>query len=190
MAKIPMGDFGNALPEVQQTRLPQSNMGDFANTVGNLGQSLSDYGQEQNKEQRQQEVANKVAELNNNKIADQQAQLHIDEAYSTKFSDAYADIKNRVGNGSLSAQQANIELTQKSDDIFKQLQPNLPLASVNNLRDEWNSSVNKSRASFAPLQIKADEQMQHTQLDQASQIYGRYADPMEGQQKFDSYVSQ
>lgn len=189
MAKIPMGDFGNALPEVQRTQLPQSNIPDLANALGNAGQVATSYAQQQDHEQRQQEVANKVAELNNNKVAEQQAQLHVDEAYSTKFNDAYADIKNRVGNGTMSAQQANTELTQQSDDIFKTLEPNIPLASMNSLRDSWNSSVNKSRASFAPLQIKADEQMQHEQLDQASQVYGRYADPLEGQQKFDTYVS-
>lgn len=184
-----MGNFGNALPEVQQTRLPQSNIGELTNALGNVSQVATNYAQQKDQEQRQQEVASKVAELNNNKVAEQQAQLRMDEAYSTTFSDTYADIKNRVGNGSLSAQQANIELTQKSDDIFKQLEPDMPLASLNNLRDSWNSSVNKSRASFAPLQIKADEQMQHTQLDQASQIYGRYPDQKEGQNKFDTYIT-
>ena len=43
MAKIPMGDFGNALPEVQRTQLPQSNIPDLANVLGNAGQVATSY---------------------------------------------------------------------------------------------------------------------------------------------------
>ena len=188
MAKIPMGNFGNALPEVQQTHLPQNNLSDLGQAVGNASRVIAQKAQQQDQEQRQNEVANKVAELNNNQLAEQKAQLHVDDAYSTQFSDAYADIKNRVGNGVISAQDANAELTQKSDEIFKTLEPNIPDAFKQTMRDSWNSSVNKSRSSFAPLQIKADEQMQLTNLSDASQIYGRYQDQEQGRQRFDSYV--
>lgn len=188
-----MGNFGNALPEVQQTHLPQNNLADLGQSIGNLGRTIGQNAeqklQQRDQEQRQNEIANKQAELNNNKIADQQAQLHIDEAYSTQFSDVYSDIKNRVATGTLSAQQANDELTQKSSEIFKTIEPNLPLASKQTFQDSWNAQVNRNRSSFAPLQIKADEQMQFANLDRATQVYGRYQNQEEGLQKFDTYIS-
>ena len=40
MARIPMGNFGNAMPEVDRIQMPQRNTGQLAQAAKNLGDSL------------------------------------------------------------------------------------------------------------------------------------------------------
>lgn len=188
MARIPMGDFGNALPQVQPTQLPQSNINELAGALGNVSNTIGQINQQKDQEQRQLEVTNKMVELSSFKNDSDKAQLDIDNALSTQFNDTYADIKSRVANGSLNAQQAKDELITKSNDIYKGLETNIPMAMRQDMRNYWDQNVNKSSGSFAPLQIRADENMQQVNLDRASQVYGRFVDRKDGLDKFNAYV--
>ncbi len=158
MAKIPMGNFGNALPEVQETRLPQSNLNMLADAVSNLGQVATQRGHIQDEQQRQQEVTAKNLELYNNQLEAKEGQLKLDESLSTDFNDKVADIKNRLGNGAINAKQADEELNTFSSQKFAELQPNLPGHAQEELKKYWDSNVVRQRSSFMGLQLRADEQ--------------------------------
>lgn len=188
MAKIPMGNFGNALPQVQQTQLPQNNLNELGSALGNVANTATQINAKNREESDRNDVALKMAELSAFKKDEQKSQLDIDNSLTTDVNDAFVDIKNRVANGTITAQQANDELTKKSEDIYKNIEPNIPLAMQQNMKDYWDQNINKSRSTFAPLQIRADENMQQVNLDRASQVYGRYINREEGANKFNSYV--
>ncbi len=158
MAKIPMGNFGNALPEVQETRLPQSNLNMLADAVSNFGQVATQRGRIQDEQQRQQEVTAKNLELYNNQLEAKEGQLKLDESLSTDFNDKVVDIKNRLGNGAINAKQADEELNTFSTQKFTELQPNLPGHAQEELKKYWDSNVGRQRTSFMGLQLRADEQ--------------------------------
>lgn len=158
MAKIPMGNFGNALPEVQETRLPQSNLNMLADAVSNFGQVATQQGRIIDEQQRQQEVTAKNLELYNNQLEAKEGQLKLDESLSTDFNDKVVDIKNRLGNGTINAKQADEELNTFSTQKFAELQPNLPGHSQEELKKYWDSNVGRQRTSFMGLQLRADEQ--------------------------------
>lgn len=158
MAKIPMGNFGNALPEVQETRLPQSNLNMLADAVGNFGQGALQKSRIQDEQQRQQEVTAKNLELYNNQLEAKEGQLKLDESLSTDFNDKVVDIKNRLGNGAINVKQADEELNAFSTQKFAELQPNLPGHAQDDLKKYWDSNVVRQRSSFMGLQLRADEQ--------------------------------
>ncbi|MDC4730778.1 methyl-coenzyme M reductase [Acinetobacter baumannii] len=158
MARIPMGTFGNALPEVQETRLPQSNLNMLADAVSNFGQVATQQGRIIDEQQRQQEVTAKNLELYNNQLEAKEGQLKLDESLSTDFNDKVVDIKNRLGNGTINAKQADEELNTFSTQKFAELQPNLPTHAQDDLKKYWDSNVVRQRSSFMGLQLRADEQ--------------------------------
>ncbi len=159
MARIPMGNFGNAMPQVERIQMPQDQSGQMiAGALQNAGNTISQIAQKRDEEQRQQEITNKNIELYQNKLQTQEAQLKLDESLTTDFSDKVADIKNRVGNGDINAQQADEELKTWSADKFSQLKTELPGHSQQELQQYWDSNVNRQRGSFFPLQLKATEQ--------------------------------
>ncbi|MDV5702063.1 methyl-coenzyme M reductase [Acinetobacter baumannii] len=158
MARIPMGTFGNALPEVQETRLPQSNLNMLADAVSNFGQVATQQGRIIDEQQRQQEVTAKNLELYNNQLEAKEGQLKLDESLSTDFNDKVVDIKNRLGNGTINAKQADEELNAFSTQKFTELQPNLPGHAQEELKKYWDSNVVRQRSSFMGLQLRADEQ--------------------------------
>ncbi|WP_151834075.1 methyl-coenzyme M reductase [Acinetobacter ursingii] len=159
MARIPMGNFGNAMPQVERIQMPQDQSGQMiAGALQNAGNAIGQVAQKRDEEQRQQEITNKNIELYQNKLQTQEAQLRLDESLTTDFSEKVADIKNRVGNGDINAQQADEELQTWSADKFSQLKTELPGHSQQELQQYWDSNVNRQRGSFFPLQLKATEQ--------------------------------
>ena len=154
-----MGNFGNAMPQVERIQMPQDQSGQMiAGALQNAGNAIGQVAQKRDEEQRQQEITNKNIELYQNKLQTQEAQLKLDESLTTDFSDKVADIKNRVGNGDINAQQADEELKTWSADKFSQLKTELPGHSQLELQQYWDSNVNRQRGSFFPLQLKATEQ--------------------------------
>lgn len=159
MAKIPMGNFGNAMPQVQRIQMPQDQSGQMiAGALQNIGNTVGQISQQRDEQQRQQEVTAKNIELYQNNLATKEGQLKLDETLTGDFSDKVADIKNRVGNGAINAQQADEELNAWSSEKFNSLKTELPGHAQQELQQYWDSNVSRQRSSFFPLQLKADEQ--------------------------------
>lgn len=159
MARIPMGNFGNATPQVERIQMPQDQSGQMiANTLQNISNTAQNISQKRDQEQRQQEVTAKNLELYNNQLEAKEGQLKLDESLSTDFNDKVVDIKNRLGNGTINAKQADEELNAFSTQKFTELQPNLPGHAQEELKKYWDSNVVRQRSSFMGLQLRADEQ--------------------------------
>lgn len=140
--------------------VPQAQMQSFTPNTGlaDIGRSIGGAIQARDEQQRQQELTAKNLELYNNQLAEKEGKLKLDESLSTDLNDKVVDIKNRLGNGVINTQQADEELNSFSNQKFTELQSNLPGHAQEDLKKYWDSNVTRQRASFLPLQLRADEQ--------------------------------
>lgn len=140
--------------------VPQAQMQSFTPNTGlaDIGRSIGGAIQARDDQQRQQEVTAKNLELYNNQLAEKEGKLKLDESLSTDFNDKVVDIKNRLGNGVIDTKQADEELNTWSNTKFTELQNSLPGHAQEDLKKYWDSNVTRQRASFLPLQFRADEQ--------------------------------
>ncbi|MFK8864340.1 methyl-coenzyme M reductase [Acinetobacter nosocomialis] len=140
--------------------VPQAQMQSFTPNTGlaDIGRSIGGAIQARDDQQRQQEVTAKNLELYNNQLAEKEGKLKLDESLSTDFNDKVVDIKNRLGNGVITTQQADEELNTWSNAKFSELQNSLPGHAQEDLKKYWDSNVTRQRTSFLPLQLRADEQ--------------------------------
>ncbi|EXR33736.1 hypothetical protein [Acinetobacter sp. 1179249] len=148
------------IPISRGREAPQAQMQSFTPNTGlaEIGRSIGGAIQARDDQQRQQEVTAKNLELYNNQLAEKEGKLKLDESLSTDFNDKVVDIKNRLGNGVITTQQADEELNTFSSQKFTELQSGLPGHAQEDLKKYWDSNVTRQRASFLPLQLRADEQ--------------------------------
>lgn len=148
------------IPISRGREAPQAQMQSFTPNTGlaEIGRSIGGAIQARDDQQRQQEVTAKNLELYNNQLAEKEGKLKLDESLSTDFNDKVVDIKNRLGNGVITTKQADEELNTWSNAKFSELQNSLPGHAQEDLKKYWDSNVTRQRASFMPLQLRADEQ--------------------------------
>ncbi|MFA3416239.1 methyl-coenzyme M reductase [Acinetobacter baumannii] len=148
------------IPISRGREAPQAQMQSFTPNTGlaEIGRSIGGAIQARDDQQRQQEVTAKNLELYNNQLAEKEGKLKLDESLSTDFNDKVVDIKNRLGNGVITTQQADEELNTWSNAKFSELQNSLPGHAQEDLKKYWDSNVTRQRSSFLPLQLRADEQ--------------------------------
>ncbi len=116
------------IPISRGREAPQAQMQSFTPNTGlaEIGRSIGGAIQARVDQQRQQEVTAKNLELYNNQLAEKEGKLKLDESLSTDFNDKVVDIKNRLGNGVITTQQADEELNTWSNAKFSELQNSLP----------------------------------------------------------------
>lgn len=156
MPKIPMGNFGNAMPDVQRVQMPQRNTGQLAQAVGNLGQTFSGIAQQKNKEQEQAEISAKNAELYSNQMAEKEAKVKLDDVLTSELSEQVTLLKNDVANGAMKAEDANKTLSTWSQQRYKELENDMPMHARHEMENYWSHHVAKNSTSFLPLQLSAD----------------------------------
>lgn len=170
MARIPMGNFGNAMPQVQRIQMPQDQSGQMiANTLQNIGQ----LAEHKNQQQIDKEVQAKRLELYNNDLAEKEGQLKVDDFLSSKFNEQTTLLRNDVANGAKTNQQASEELKTWSDEQYKELSASLPMHVQHQYKAQIDSAVGRQGAGFLPLQLKADEQKSVNLIDRAFSIATR-----------------
>src|SRR5690606_16615047 len=156
MAKIPMGNFGNAMPEVVRTQMPQRNTGQLAQAVGNLGQVFQNKAIDRRQKEDAADVSAKRAELYNNDLAEKEGKVKLDDVLTTELSEQITLLKNDVANGAKTADVANKDLQAWSQERFKGLENDLPMHARLDLQNYWSQNVAKNATSFLPLQLSAD----------------------------------
>lgn len=156
MPKIPMGNFGNAMPDVQRIQMPQRNTGQLAQAVGNLGQTFGGIAQQKNKEQEQAEISAKNAELYSNQMAEKEAKVKLDDVLTSELSEQVTLLKNDVANGAMKAEDANKTLSTWSQQRYKELENDMPMHARHDMESYWSHHVAKNSTSFLPLQLSAD----------------------------------
>lgn len=170
MAKIPMGNFGNAMPEVVRTQMPQRNTGQLAQAVGNLGQVFQNKAIDRRQKEDAADVSAKNAELYNNQMAEKEGKVKLDDVLTTELSEQITLLKNDVANGAMTADVANKNLQTWSQERFKGLENDLPMHARLDLQNYWSQNVAKNATSFLPLQLSADNKKGEVLADRYLEI--------------------
>lgn len=170
MAKIPMGNFGNAMPEVVRTQMPQRNTGQLAQAVGNLGQVFQNKAIDRRQKEDEADVSAKRAELYHNDLAEKEGKVKLDDVLTTELSEQITLLKNDVANGAMTADVANKNLQTWSQERFKGLENDLPMHARLDLQNYWSQNVAKNATSFLPLQLSADNKKGEVLADRYLEI--------------------
>lgn len=187
MAKIPMGNFGNAMTQVQRIQMPQRNTGELANALSNSAQLAGQVAQQKDEAQREAELQAKRTELYHNQIAEQEAKVKIDDVLTKDMSEQVTLVKNDVANGVYDAKTGDEALRAWSSEKYKQLENEMPLHAQQQLKQYWDGNVNQQTTSLLPLQLRADAQKSVALVDRATDIATRY-DRAKGREYLQTYL--
>lgn len=189
MPRIPMGNFGNAMPQVERIRMPENQTGQMvAGALQNVSQVAGHHSQQQDQAQRQAEASAKILALQNDQIAEQEAKIKLDDVLTTEMSEQVTLLKNDVSNGAKTADVANQDFKTWSDTRYKELETELPGHAQQNLKNYWSDNINRQTAGFLPLQLRADVQKGTVLADRMSEIATRY-DRSKGREYLESNLS-
>lgn len=188
MAKIPMGNFGQAMPQVERVRMPQDQTGEMlAGTLNNVSQLAGKRAEEINKQQIEQELAQKQLIEANDKRAQQEAKVKVDEVLTTEASEQVTLLKNDLANGRLTADQARTQWNEWNTKRFEELKPEIPYFAHQDFQKYWKSQSDNQTQSFLPLQLQADTQKDYQLLERATTIATRLP-PDQRDQYLESYL--
>lgn len=174
MPRIPMGNFGKAMPEVQRIAVPQNNLDQLGSAIGNLGSSVHGAAQEIDKQKQEAELSAKRLELFNNDLAKQEAKVKLDDIMTTEMSEQVTLVKNGVSNGDYNAKAGQEALNKWSEDRYKQIESELPEFARPDLNNYWRDNVNRQASGLLPLQLRADMQKGVVLADRYGDIASRY----------------
>ncbi len=143
--------------------------------VSRMGDAIGGALEQREAQRQEQEVSAKRVELYNNDLAEKEAKAKVDDVLSTGFAEKVTLLRNDVANGVRKAQDADTELQTWSAEQFKQMENDLPVHAREQFQQYWNSSVNKQRSNFLPLQLKVDKQKDSQLAERFFQISTRLA---------------
>ena len=174
MPRIPMGNFGKAMPEVQRIAVPQNNLDQLGSAIANAGSSVHGAAQEIDKQKQEAELSAKRLELFNNDLAKQEAKVKLDDIMTTEMSEQVTLVKNGVSNGDYNAKAGQDALNKWSEDRYKQIESELPEFARPDLNNYWRDNVNRQASGLLPLQLRADMQKGVVLADRYGDIASRY----------------
>ena len=173
MARIPMGNFGNALPQVERIQMPQQSNA-IAQGLEVVSQAVGQYVDAKDKAQQEAELSAKRLELYHNALDEQEAKVKLDDVMTTEMSEQVTLLKNDVSNGAMTADAASQTFKKWSDERFKQLENDMPMHARQNLKNYWDANSTKQTPGFLPLQLRADVQKGVVLADRITDIATRY----------------
>lgn len=174
MARIPMGNFGNAMPQVERIAVPQNNLDQLGSAIANAGSSVHGAFQEIDKQKQEAELSAKRLELYNNDLAKQEAKVKLDDIMTTEMNDQVTLVKNGVSNGDYNAKAGRDALNKWSEDRYKQIESELPEFARPDLNNYWRDNLNRQASGLLPLQLRADMQKGVVLADRYGEIASRY----------------
>lgn len=174
MPRIPMGNFGKAMPEVQRIAVPQNNLDQLGSAIANVGSSVHGAAQEIDKQKQEAELSAKRLELYNNDLAKQEAKVKLDDIMTTEMNEQVTLVKNGVSNGDYNAKAGQDALNKWSEDRYKQIESELPEFARPDLNNYWRDNVNRQASGLLPLQLRADMQKGVVLADRYGDIASRY----------------
>ena len=117
MARIPMGNFGNAMPEVQRIAVPQNNLDQLGGALQNASQAAGQIARKQEEEQRKKDdltastivsqfgldsenmAADYRQKVASNQMSDVDADLAFSKEYGLKMDEVVSQLPQSVSQG-------------------------------------------------------------------------------------------
>lgn len=186
--KIPVGNFGNALPnQVQARNVGQGTSGIIAQGLGQLADTASAIDERNTQQIEQEEVRKKIL-INH----DYEQQGRIDKLKAeNSFSSTMLDIgnqttriKQQVLNDSKTRLDADKEIQDLADTQWQTLERDMPFKDIPEFKARYQSQIDGQRASLMPISIRAGENAEMVLIEQSAAINSRNPDRKLGTEAF------
>lgn len=184
MARIPMGNLGQSMPQVDRVQLPQNQSGQMVATAFN---NFAEVAAQADQRQREQEAQQKQIALYHDKLATDEAKIKLDDVLTSELSDQVVAIKDQVLKGAISADTGKTQLQTWSESKYKEMEATLPLHSKQQLDAYWKDNIDRQSNDFLPLQLRADVQKSELLAERAFDIATRY-DEQKGREYLDEQL--
>lgn len=168
MARIPMGNFGNAMPQVERIQMPQDQSGQMiANSLQNVGNTL----EQVNKEKINKEVEAKKTELlMNDQQYKQDTASYVQQSsnFGADIDLMDADITARIQSGTLATDAAVQERQAALEKIKQQYMPNIPSTRKMDFDRFIEKTSYQSASKYMPVALQAARSQGAAQLSEIS----------------------
>lgn len=157
MAKIPLGNFGNVLPQAQQGRVLDTGaqvVGQAVNQLGEVGQkvALKDLHEQQ-----------KIQEEKDEYFFNTQA-----AKYGADYTDVITDTKQRLVTGELDEATAKINLRRKTDELNETYRQTLPESKHSKFDYYTERMFLESEANVRPIAYETEKRKINADFDQVN----------------------
>lgn len=186
--KIPVGNFGNALPnQVQARNVGQGTSGIIAQGLGQLADTASAIDERNTQQIEQEEVRKKVLI---NREYEQQDRIHKLKA-ENNLSSTMLDIgnqatliKQQVLNGAKTRIDADKEIQDLADTQWQTLERDMPFKDIPEFKTRYQGQIDGQRATLMPISIRAGENAEMVLIEQSAAINSRNPDRKLGTEAF------
>ena len=154
MAKIPLGNFGNVMPQAQPGRVLDTGAGQVAQAVGNLAQVGQQYAIKEQKIQDEKD----------------QYQFNIEASkYGAEYQDYITETKQKLVTGEFDEATAKIYLRQRTDELAQNYVGRIPEKQKERFNFYSEKMYNDSQAGIKPLAYETERRSINADFEQVGE---------------------
>lgn len=154
MAKIPLGNFGNVMPQAQPGRVLDSGAGQVAQAVGNLAQVGQQYAIKEQKIQDEKD----------------QYQFNIEASkYGAEYQDYITETKQKLVTGEFDEATAKSYLRQRTDELAQNYVGRIPEKQKERFNFYSEKMYNDSQAFIKPLAYETERRTINADFEQVGE---------------------
>jgi len=154
MAKIPLGNFGNVMPQAQAGRVLDTGAGQVAQAVGNIAQVAQQYAVKEQKIQEEKD----------------QYQFNIEASkYGAEYQDYISETKQKLVTGELDEATAKGYLRQRTDELAQNYVGRIPEKQKERFNYYSEKMYNDSQAFIKPLAYETERRTINADFEQVGE---------------------
>lgn len=154
MAKIPLGNFGNVMPQAQAGRVLDTGAGQVAQAVGNIAQVAQQYAVKEQKIQDEKD----------------QYQFNIEASkYGAEYQDYISETKQKLVTGELDEATAKGYLRQRTDELAQNYVGRIPEKQRERFNYYSEKMYNDSQAFIKPLAYETERRSINADFEQVGE---------------------
>lgn len=154
MAKIPLGNFGNVMPQAQAGRVLDTGAGQVAQAVGNIAQVAQQYAVKEQKIQEEKD----------------QYQFNIEASkYGAEYQDYISETKQKLVTGELDEATAKGYLRQRTDELAQNYVGRIPEKQKERFNYYSEKMYNDSQAFIKPLAYETERRTINANFEQVGE---------------------
>lgn len=158
MANIPLGNFGNVIPQAQAGRVLDTGAGQVAQAVG----QLSEVGMQVSVKKLNEEL--KIQEEK------EQYQFNIEASkYGAEYQDYITETKNKLVTGELDESTAKAYLRQRTDELAQNYETRIPEKQKERFNYYSEKMYNDSQAFIKPLAYETERRSINSDFEQVGE---------------------
>lgn len=151
---IPLGNFGNVMPQAQAGRVLDTGAGQVAQAVGNVSQVAQQYAVKEHKIQEEKD----------------QYQFNIEASkYGAEYQDYITETKQKLVTGELDEATAKIYLRQRTDELAQNYVGRIPEKQKERFNFYSEKMYNDSQAFIKPLAYETERRSINADFEQVGE---------------------